>query len=51
MIFQVASDLQTRRLLWVANGKTYDAVSLSAYYREKYKAPKKCPISGYRYEK
>lgn len=51
MNFQVASDLKTQRLLWVANGKIYDAVSLSAYYREKYKTSHKCPISGYKYKK
>ena len=51
MAFQVASDIQTRQIVWVANGKVYDSVSLSAYYRKKYLTPKKCPISGYKYEK
>lgn len=36
MAFQLASDLQTRKTVWVRDGKIYDPIKVCAHYRVKY---------------
>ena len=36
MSFQLASDLKTRQIVWIANGKTYDPIKVCAHYQQTY---------------